>query len=540
MTPTRPHASDADPAARLARQLQEGYALIGQGRAAEAVALGRQLLEAWSGSAHVLVFAGEGFLASGDPASALEMIGRAVEASGGHYALKIKKAGLLQQMRRRSEAAALAIEAAGQATGNGQALWQAGNLLSNCNRPDQAIVLFEQALETMGRHPPLLYDLAVAQFFTGAFDEAERNLDALLAADPKSGHALYLRSTLRRQTVERNHLSDIEAKLAAGFANAANEASARYALAKELEDLGQHEQAFKALLAAAATKRGTLKYDIAAEIASLESMCAAYTAAAIATSAANAGGDEGEGAIFIVGMPRTGTTLVERLLVRSGKVRSAGELLDFGNLLGLATQRRLAEGAPLPAAHASLGIDFAFLGADYMRGARDAAGGSALFIDKMPVNFMYCGPIRKALPKAKIIHLVREPLDSCYAVFKTLFFNSYHFSYDQQELGDYYIAYRRMMRHWHEVMPDSILDVEYEALVTDTPAQARRILEWCGLEWDETVLDSAPIDAPFATASAAQVREPVHSRSINSSRRHLDGLAPLEARLAAEGLLADR
>src|SRR5690606_7786642 len=240
------------------------------------------------------------FLASGDPASALEMIGRAVEASGGHYALKIKKAGLLQQMRRRSEAAALAIEAAGQATGNGQALWQAGNLLSNCNRPDQAIVLFEQALETMGRHPPLLYDLAVAQFFTGAFDEAERNLDALLAADPKSGHALYLRSTLRRQTVERNHLSDIEAKLAAGFANAANEASARYALAKELEDLGQHEQAFKALPAAAATKRGTLKYDIAAEIASLEAMCAAYTAAAVATSAANAGGDEGEGAIFIV------------------------------------------------------------------------------------------------------------------------------------------------------------------------------------------------------------------------------------------------
>lgn len=524
-------------AAVLARQLQEGYALIGQGRSAEAAALAGRLREVWPDSAHVLVFAGEAFLARGEAVSALEMIGRAVDASGGHYALKLKKAALLQQMRRRSEAAALAMEAAGEAGGNGQALWQAGNLLSNCNRPDQAITLFEQALCSMGRHPPLLYDLAVAQFFTGAFDDAERNLDALLEADPKGGHALYLRSTLRRQTPDRNHVADIEAKLAAGFANSANEASARYALAKELEDLGRHGEAFQALLSAAACKRGTLKYDLPSELASLEEMCAAYTPAAMAVPAGNGSGDEGEGAIFIVGMPRTGTTLVERMLVRSGEVRSAGELLDFGNLLGLATQRLLAKGAPLPGARASLGIDFPSLGADYMRGARDAAGGSERFIDKMPVNFMYCGAIRKALPKARIIHLVRDPLDTCYAIFKTLFFNSYHFSYDLQELGDYYAAYRRMMQHWHEAMPGAILDVHYENLVTDTEAEARRIVEWCGLRWSPELLDSAPADAAFATASAAQVREPVHSRSVNSSRRHLDGLAPLVARLEAAGLL---
>jgi len=164
------------------------------------------------------------------------------------------------------------------------------------------------------------------------------------------------------------------------------------------------------------------------------------------------------------------------------------------------------------------------------------AGGNAWFIDKMPANYMYCGIIHRALPNARIVHLVRDPLDSCYAIFKTLFFNAYDFSYDLEELAEYYIAYRRIMRHWHDVMPGVILDVRYEDLVTDTEAQARRLYDWCGLEWNPAALSIPDKQTVFATASAAQVREPVHARSVRSSRRHIDRLAPLVERLTAAGI----
>ena len=314
------------------------------------------------------------------------------------------------------------------------------------------------------------------------------------------------------------------------------EAAARYALAKELEDLGEHSHSFSALTAAAERKRGTLRYDIEGEVSAIEALLKAYDAAAMATPSE---GHDDAGAIFIVGMPRTGTTLAERFLVQQGSVASAGELLDFSNLVAVATQRVLDAGCEANSARASLQLDFSALGREYMRGAREAALGSARFIDKMPVNYLYCGLIRKALPNARIIHLRRDPLDCCYAVYKTLFFNAYHFSYSLEELAQYYVAYDRLMRHWHNVMPGAILDVRYEDLVGNTEAEAQRILAWCDLPWDPSILAASPDRAVFPTASAAQVREPVHRRSVHSSRRHLEGLGPLADALAAAGIALD-
>lgn len=519
-------------AATVARQIHDGYALLRQSRFADAERLAEALAHAHGDNAHVLVFCAEACLANGDSDAALAYTDRAIAATGGDPFLKLKKGRLLGMLRRREEVPALAAEVSAVATGNGRLLWQLGVLYQRNNRFTEAIAAFEQARAVLGDRPELLYDMAVTRFFSGDFEQAELDLDAMLAAAPQSGSAMYLRSTLRRQTAERNHVDEIERRLASGFARADDEAAVLYALAKELDDLGQYDRSFATLATGAARRRGTLQYDVAAECAALDAVCAAYTAAAMARPVE--GHHEG-GAIFIVGMPRTGTTLTERLLQQSGKARSAGELQDFGNLLATATREVQASTPGLPPALASLEIDFAALGREYMRGARQTAGGSAVFIDKMPVNFMYCGPILKALPDAKIIHLARDPLDSCHAVFKTLFFDSYSFSYDLDELADYYIAYHRMMRHWHAVMPGRILDVHYEALVTDTEGQARRIYDWCGLPWDPAVLD-APVDRAFATASAAQVREPVHTRSLGSARRHLAGLAPLVRKLSDAGI----
>jgi hypothetical protein len=196
----------------------------------------------------------------------------------------------------------------------------------------------------------------------------------------------------------------------------------------------------------------------------------------------------------------------------------------------------IADSTKTPAQH-SLGIDFAALGRSYLRTARAAVDGAPRFIDKMPINFMYCGLIAKALPGARIVHLVRDPMDTCYAVYKTLFQQAYHFSYDLEELAEYYLTYRALMRHWHQVCPGQILDVNYEALVADTEAQARRLLAWCDLPWRDEVLAPADNPAPSTTASAAQVREPVHARSVQKWRRYAAGLEPLRRRLEAAGVV---
>ncbi len=524
------------PQSAIAQRVEQGYGLLRAGRLQEANASAREIVERNPGNVAALIFASESRLAIRDTDGALAFIDRAIDASDGDASLKLKKASLLAHVRRREDAVAMAREAATQSPGNGHVHWQVGTLLGLCNRHALALDYYRTAREALGDIAPLLYDLAVAQFFTGDLEGAEANLDKLLAFAPSAGHAHYLRSTLRRQTPARNHVPVLEQRLEAGFDRSDSEAAALYALAKEFEDLGEHESAFSTLARAAAKMRSTLKYDVSVERASMQALMDAYTADQMASGTRSG---EGAGAIFIVGMPRSGTTLVERILVQQGAVKSAGELLDFGNLAALATQRILDGGSNQPSARASLLIDFPALGREYLRGAREAAMGSESFIDKMPVNFLYCGLIRKALPNAKIIHLRRDPLDCCYAVYKTLFFNAYHFSYDLGELAQYYVAYDRLMRHWHDAMPGTILDVDYEELVSDPEAQGRRIFEWCRLQWDPAVLQASPNQSAFVTASASQVREPIHRRSVRSSRRHVDGLAPLVAELAKAGIRVD-
>ncbi len=532
MDQAQPYGRGADSSRQQA--LGQAFDLLQQGRITDAVQLSDALLAAHPGDAEVLFLASEARLATEDPESALGYISAAVEAAPGQVPLLLKKADNLIMLRRRKDARLVAVEATVVAGDDGHALWRIGKVYSRCDDPAGALPLYLSAQRTLGSHPVLLHDVAMARFFTGDIAGAEQDLEALLAAAPMTAHALYLRSTLRLQTGERNHVDDLQRRLAAGFPDAAGRATCLFALAKELEDLGQAEKSFAALSEGAALKRQSITYDAASERASIDGIRAEYTQQVMQ---ADLPGHGEEGAIFIVGMPRTGTTLLERMLGRHSNVGSAGELLDFGQLLAAACRKSQAANPGTGMVEASRKIDFAALGRDYMACAREAAGGSQVFIDKMPVNYIYCGLIRKALPNARIIHLVRDPMDSCYAIYKTLFNQAYHFSYDFYELADYYTTYHRTMRHWHDVMPGAILDVHYEQLVTDTEAQARRILAWCGLEWQDAVLSPSHNDTPSTTASAAQVREPVYTSSMQKWRRYQDGLTPLMDRLVEAGIV---
>jgi hypothetical protein len=278
-----------------------------------------------------------------------------------------------------------------------------------------------------------------------------------------------------------------------------------------------------------------MRYDVATDLAILAKIREVYAASLFD---GRIEGFDCADPIFIIGMPRTGTTLVERLLGSHSQVCAAGELNEFAlELVRLARQLP----GPTPTSRldfvaATAGLDFRALGEGYVRRTRAMRDDRPFFIDKLPFNFLYAGLIHLALPRAKIISLRRHPLDTCYAVYKQLFKDAYPFSYDLDELGRYYIAYDELMRHWHSVMPGVIHTVAYEALVADLEGETRRLLDHCGLAWEEACLHFHRNSRASTTASAVQVRQPIYDTSIGKWRHYARQLEPLRASLERAGI----
>jgi hypothetical protein len=256
---------------------------------------------------------------------------------------------------------------------------------------------------------------------------------------------------------------------------------------------------------------------------------------------APAAGSDNNEAIFVVGMPRTGTTLIERILGSHSEVYSAGELGNFATVLMRELRAKVSDPSTPrdELVRLSASIDRAALGDAYIESTRPFTGKTPRFIDKLPLNFLYVGLIRLALPNAKIISVRRHPLDTCYAIYKQLFVDAYPFSYDLEELARYYAAYDRLMRHWDTVLPDAVYTVRYEKLVDDFEPEVRRLLEYCGLGYEESCLRFHENRTASTTASTVQVRQPVYRSSVGNWRRYREQLAPLIAALEDEGIALD-
>jgi hypothetical protein len=223
------------------------------------------------------------------------------------------------------------------------------------------------------------------------------------------------------------------------------------------------------------------------------------------------GGDPSEIPIFILGMPRSGSTLIEQILASHAWVHGAGERMDFPDLLADLGDR-----------------DFRALGAAYAARSGTLAPGAGRVTDKLPGNFLHAGAIHLALPRARIIHSRRDPADTCLSCYTKLFRGEQPFTYDLGELGRYYRAYERLMAHWRVVLPESVfLEVDYEALVADPETQTRRLLAHCGLAWDPACLVFHETRREIRTASAVQVRQPLYGGSVGRWRRHGERLEPL-------------
>ena len=392
-----------------------------------------------------------------------------------------------------------------------------------------------RALELLPGDRALLASMAAAETACGSIDSAGRHLDELLARDPADHGAWYRRSVLRRQTPERNHLSGLTAALEALPPQASGVVPLCFALAKECEDLGRYEQAFDFLQRGASQRRRALSYSVAHDEQVMARIAAAFGAEQF-SPARTAGNPDGS-PIFIVGLPRSGTTLVDRILSSHSAVQSLGEINDLAYaIIGLAGGAAAVQGDRLDLIERAAGMDPRALGDDYLRRVAGYARSSPLFIDKTPWNFLYLGLIARALPNARIIHLRRQPMDSCFALYKTLFRDGSPYSYDLGDLARYYLAYHALLQHWRRVLPGRFLEVDYERLVSDQEPVTRALLEHCGLPFEAQCLEFHRNEAPAATASAVQVREPVHARSVGLWRRYAAQLEPLAAGLRAGGL----
>ncbi len=414
-----------------------------------------------------------------------------------------------------------AEEAARHLGHEAEALDAVGAMFGLLGLQHRAVELFRRAVALRPDVPQYLFNLASAERMIGALADAEDHCDAAIACDRHYGLAHYLRSDLRIQAADRNHVADMETLVAGGRLSAPGEIMLRFALGKECEDLELYDRAFDHVEAGCKLQRRMLAQDPAAELRNIEAIMRAHTARWIETAPP---GHSSVAPVFVAGLPRTGTTLVERIIGSHPAMRSVGETGAFA-----AEMRRAMAEQPG-------GRDLERIGRRYIEAAIALrVPADARFVDKTLENYLYCGLIHAALPNARIILVQRRPMDACWAIYKAHFRDKFPFAYDQVELADYYLAYRRLTRHWRDVLPsDAFMEIDYEDIVRDQEAASRAIIDFLGLPWDDGVMRFHESKAPSATASAVQVRRPIYASSVGKWRHHADRLAPLRARLARE------
>ena len=388
----------------------------------------------------------------------------------------------------------------------------------------------ERAARLLPADTGALYNLATSCTALGDLERAYDLFTRVIERDPGDAAAWLNRSQLRVWTAGRNHIDGLRAALARLPSGHAAAVPLCYALAKEHEDLGEAAASFAYLRRGADQRRATLAYRVEGDVAAMAQIAVTFDAGLLATAPPPRADER---AYFVLGLPRSGTTLVERILGSHSRVGSLGEINNFVyGLMRLAT----GEGGKRDLIARAARIDFAALGRLYREGIAGYGCDSPALINKTPDNFLYLGLIRLALPGARVVHLRRHPLDSCLAMYKTLFRMGYPYSYSLEDLGHYYLAYHRLMRHWRACLPDAIHEVDYEALVGAQEANSRALLAYCGLAWEPACLEFHRNPAPSATASAAQVRQPLHGRSVQRWRNYAEQLAPLADFLTTHGV----
>jgi tetratricopeptide (TPR) repeat protein len=470
---------------------------------------------------------------AGQIAKAVPLIEAAVER-GPEAEHLAQLAKLLILLRRDGEAAGAAVRAMAMAPTDPLTLDTIGCVLARLGRHEESIVPFAAAVAAEPDNLEYRYNLAAANGFTGRVDQANMHYEEILARDPGNARAHYALAILSRQTPLANHVPRLKVALAAA-GSTKDTLRIRHALAKELEDVGRPAEALQHLSHANAAHKRTIRYEFAQDAAIFDAIEALFS-----SPIAHGAGNADSSPIFVVGMPRTGTTLVDRILSSHRDVGSAGELqampLAVKRLAGTSSRTVIDPDTIM----ASGAIDPAAIGDSYLaQASHHRPAGKPRFTDKLPANFLYVGHIARALPNSRIICLRRNPMDTIWSNYKNLFASQsayYAYSYDLMDTAHYYARFDRLMGLWESLFPGQVLHLSYEQLVADQEGQTRRLLEHCRLTWDAACLAFHENSAAVATPSAAQVRRPLNADGVGRWRSHAEALQPVQAWLESQGI----
>lgn len=387
--------------------------------------------------------------------------------------------------------------------------------------------------------PELLAELGLIYMSEGDLAAAEAAFEQAIALAPTMIQPHAALAALRRWTVEDNHIARLQRLRADAALPPLDRGSLGFALFKELDDLGRTDEAWTVLEEAneACWSKATADWTHGRETALVDALIETFPADRLgdgATGAAPSGTP-----IFIVGLPRSGTTLLERMVAAHSQVEALGELPTFP--IAFRSGARGADRQALTAelVRATSDAHWRVMGELYARETSALSRGAPFLIDKLPANSLLIGAIRRALPEARIIHVRRQAMDNLFGAYKVRFSNWYGWAYRQADLAAHYVEHRRLMAHWREALGEDLLEIEYEALVTAPEAEVRRILDACGLAFEPACAEPHKTKGPVRTASMTQVREPISAARVGGWRRYERQLAPLQRALEAAGVETD-
>jgi len=459
-----------------------------------------------------------------------------LKLDAGRYDAAIELANQYSVMRRNSDAAAVVEEYENKLESSPLYLNMAGTVYSQIGMTEKAWPLFQKANELQPGIDRVQSNLGTCCVVLGKIDEAKRIYERLLERHPTHQQYHY-KLALLDKAVNTSHIEQMKSVLRTTGLSPDKNVFLYYGIGKEFEDLAQWEDAFEYFKKAGDAISSVADYDINTDLRLIDKIIEVCDANWLADGAAvTQVGSGSKEPIFIVGLPRTGTTLADRIISSHSQVRSVGETQFMQMTLRRESGIESDEKMTPEMITASAKLDIGVVGDGYMNSLSYRLGDEPMFVDKLPFNILYLGFIAKAFPNARIVHMKRNPMDSCFSMYKQLFTWAYKFSYTQEGLGAFYPSYIRLVDHWRRVLGDRLIELEYESLVSDQENQTRILLSKLGLEFEEACLNFETSKTATATASFAQVREKIHTRSVDRWKNYKEQLRPLREALESAGI----
>ena len=545
-----------------------GNVLQALGRYDEAAARYRQALEIQPDAAATIANLANALLLSGQPVEAIKNYEAALAIEPRMVDARRSLADALLAQDRPSEALRQITVAACSEPEAPAIKVSMGNILQELGRSDEAIACFEAVIEAMPDFAPVYCNIGNVLRRLGRQSEAIEYYEKSLGIDPNYGEGHYdlgcvyqelgdqekaLKSFRRAIALDRrltkswraivshsrSDLNDEDVQSMQQSLSATSEYSPEqrmhleFALGKVCEVDGNHKAAIQHYHTANRIRRDAVNYSVERDETVFENLKATFDSGFL--DRWSEAGVSDTTPIFIIGMPRSGTTLAEQIIASHSSVFGGGELLTLSRVI--AERFPMRGGVDYTAALETAGAsDFEFVANRYISSIRELHGEARHITDKLQTNFLNLGLIKILFPNARVIHCLRDPRDTCFSIYKHFFSaRGHHYAYDMEELGHYYNLYSDLMAHWRRIFPDGFFDLHYESMVGEQETTTRALLDACGLPWDPACLKFHKTARPVATISASQVRQPIYTRSVSAWRNFEESLAPL-LRVLDEGL----